>query len=146
MSVRDANQIAPPLADPDLDRLAGTWADPIEPQMFAGKHEGSLAQLAGITQFGVCHVTLEPGSMSALRHWHENEDEFVYVLAGQLTLIDDNGEHQLIEGSFAGFPAGCPNAHHLVNRTDAHATFIVVGSRRQGETIHFPDDDIAVRR
>lgn len=115
---------------------------------FAGKHEGRLAKSVGLTQFGVNYVTLDPGAMSALRHWHEAEDEFVYVLDGKLALIDENGEHALVAGSFAGFPGGEPNAHHLVNASDAPATFIVVGSRRPGEeTIHYPDDDFGpIRR
>jgi len=114
----------------------------IRAALFAGKHEARLAKSVGLTQFGVNLLTLDPGSMSALRHWHEAEDEFVYVLKGRLTLIDDNGEHGLVEGSFAGFPAGSANAHHLVNKSDEPATCIVVGSRRPGaETIHYPDDD-----
>ena len=118
-------------------------ADPIKPELFQGFHEGRLAALVGVTQFGVNHVTLEPGSVSALRHWHEAEDEFVYVLTGKLTLVDDNGAHTLGEGSFAGFPAGCPNAHHLQNRSEEPASFIVVGSRRPGaDTVHYPDDDL----
>ncbi len=87
------------------------------------------------------HVTLAPGAWSALRHWHEGEDEFVYVLTGHLTLIDDNGEHPLPAGSYAGFPAGHANAHHLVNRSDAPASVLVAGTRKPGlETIHYPDD------
>ena len=118
-------------------------ANPIERDRFAGRHESRLARSVGLTQFGVNRVTLEPGAMTALRHWHEAEDEFVYVLAGEVTLIDDNGEHRLIEGSFAGFPAGHANAHHLVNKSGAPATFIVVGSRKPGEeTIHYPDDNL----
>jgi uncharacterized cupin superfamily protein len=113
----------------------------LKEELFAGKHEGRLAKSVGLTQFGVNHVTLDPGSISALRHWHEAEDEFVYILRGTLTLIDDNGEHSLEEGAFAGFPAGEANAHHLVNRSAEPASFLVVGSRRPGEeTIHYPDD------
>jgi uncharacterized cupin superfamily protein len=123
--------------------LPDSWSDRIKPELFAGKHEARLAHAVDITQFGVNHVTLEPGSISALRHWHEAEDEFVYVLSGTLTLIDDNGEHTMERGSFAGFPAGCANAHHLVNRSNASAIFIVVGSRKPGEErIHYPDDAI----
>ena len=122
--------------------------NPIKPELFRGFHEGRLGELVGVAQFGVNHVTLEPGSISALRHWHEAEDEFVYVLSGRLTLVDDNGEHELTEGSFAGFPAGCPNAHHLQNRSEGPASFIVVGSRNPGaDTVHYPDDDLGpVRR
>jgi uncharacterized cupin superfamily protein len=121
--------------------LPKSLVDPIKPELFAGNHEGRLGKLVGMTQFGVNHVTLDPGAASSLRHWHEAEDEFVYVLAGKLTLIDENGEHELEAGSFVGFPAGEPNAHHLVNASDAPAVFLAVGSRRPGEeTIHYPDD------
>jgi len=123
--------------------LPDSWSGRIKPELFTGKHEARLARAVGITQFGVNHVTLEPGSISALRHWHEAEDEFVYVLSGTLILIDDNGEHTMEQGSFAGFPAGCANAHHLVNRSNASAIFVVVGSRKPGEErIHYPDDAI----
>jgi len=123
--------------------LPKSFVNPIKPERFAGKHEGRLGKLVGMTQFGVNHVTLDPGSISSLRHWHEAEDEFVYVLEGTLLLIDENGEHELEQGSFAGFPAGTPNAHHLANVSDAPACFLAVGSRKPGaETIHYPDDPI----
>jgi uncharacterized cupin superfamily protein len=112
-------------------------------QRFVGKHEQRLGHPVGLTQFGVNLVTLEPGSHSALRHWHEAEDEFIYVLEGELMLVDDNGEHQLRSGSFVGFPASVANAHHLINKSAASAAFIVVGSRKPGaETIHYPDDEL----
>lgn len=120
-----------------------TVVDPIKPELFAGNHEGRLGKLVGMTQFGVNHVTLDPGSISSLRHWHEAEDEFVYVLSGKLLLMDENGEHELEVGAFVGFPAGEPNAHHLVNACDGPASFLAVGSRRPGaESIHYPDDRI----
>jgi uncharacterized cupin superfamily protein len=103
--------------------------------------ERRLARLLGITQFGVNHVLLEPGAYSALRHWHEQEDEFVYVLSGELVLIDESGEHRLAEGMFAAFPAGEANAHHLANRSSASASFLSIGTRHRGEeVIHYPDD------
>lgn len=117
--------------------------NPIRPDWFAGVHEGQLGKQVDLTQFGVNHVTLDPGARSALRHWHEGEDEFVYVLAGELTLIDDNGEHVLAAGAFAGFPAGRPNAHHLANLSDKPAAYLAVGSRRPGaDVVHYPDDDL----
>ncbi len=123
--------------------LPKSLIDPIKPHLFVGTHEGRLGKLVGMTQFGVNHVRLEPGSISSLRHWHEAEDEFIYVLEGNLLLIDDNGAHELEAGSFAGFPAGAPNAHHLANVSDAPAVFLAVGSRKPGaETIHYPDDPI----
>lgn len=135
--VRHTSQVSISTGVPD------EWEDPIKPESFVGKHEGRLGKLVGMTQFGVNSVTLEPGSISSLRHWHEAEDEFVYVLAGELTMIDENGRHPIREGSFAGFPANEPNAHHLVNESDEPGTFIVVGSRRPGrDTVHYPDDDL----
>ncbi len=114
-------------------RLRSAW--------FVGAQERPLGRAAGVNQFGVNHLTLAPGAYSSLRHWHEGEDEFVYVLSGEVTLIDDSGEHRLSEGGFAGFAAGVANAHHLANRSDAPASLIVVGSRKRGlETIHYPDD------
>jgi uncharacterized cupin superfamily protein len=108
-----------------------------------GKHEAGLGKIVDLTQFGVNHVTLDPGSISALRHWHEGEDEFVYVISGSLTLVDNNGEHLLEEASFAGFPAGSPNAHHLVNKSQSVATYLAIGSRRPGNDVcHYPDDQL----
>lgn len=115
--------------------------NPIKAEWFVGVRSVALGRAVGVNQFGVNHVTLAPGAYSALRHWHEGEDEFVYVISGEVTLIDDNGEHVLAAGAFAGFPAGVPNAHHLANRSGAPASFIVVGARKRGqETIHYPDD------
>ena len=115
----------------------------IKPELFVGNHEAQLGKAVGLTQFGVNRVRLEPGSASALRHWHEGEDEFVYVLSGELTLIDDHGEHPMPPGTFAGFPAGEANAHHLVNRSDADAEYLAIGSRKPGEdACHYPDDPL----
>jgi uncharacterized cupin superfamily protein len=123
--------------------LPASWANPIKPELFAGKHEVQLGKAVGISQFGVNHVTLEPGSISSLRHWHEAEDELVFVLSGEITLVDDNGRCRLGPGSVVGFPAGVPNAHHLINDSSRSATFLAIGSRRPGEeTIHYPDDSI----
>jgi uncharacterized cupin superfamily protein len=122
---------------------ASTPPDPIRPELFRGRREVPLGKAVGVTQFGVNYVILEPGSVSALRHWHECEDELVFVLSGELTLIDNNGEHVLSEGAFAGFPAGSPNAHHLANRSTVPAAFLVVGLRKVGrETVHYPDDPL----
>ncbi len=124
---------------PWLDRA---YSSAIKPEWFEGQTEGRLAKPLGITQFGVNLVTLAPGAYSALRHWHAAEDEFVHVMSGELVLIDETGEHRLTAGSSAGFPAGVVNAHHLVNRSNAPASYLAVGSRRPGaETISYPDED-----
>ena len=115
----------------------------IKPELFEGHREAWLAKAVGLNQFGVNHVTLEPGACSSLRHWHEGEDEFVLVLTGAVVLIDENGEHLLEAGDYAGFPAGAPNAHHLVNTSAVPASLLVVGTRKRGEDrIHYPDDGI----
>ncbi|NKB99358.1 MAG: cupin domain-containing protein [Pseudomonadales bacterium] len=123
--------------DPD------TLANPINPDWFRGVHEARLAKEVGIDQFGVNKVTLDPGSYSALRHWHEGEDEFILILNGELTLIEDTGEHVLHQGSTVGFPAGVPNAHHLANRSAYPATYLAVGTRLPAkDVIHYPDNNL----
>nr|WP_282184535.1 cupin domain-containing protein [Azospirillum baldaniorum] len=85
---------------------------------------------------------LEPGAASALRHWHTRQDEFVYVLDGELTLVTDAGETVLRPGMCAGFPAGKPDGHQLVNRSDEPATYLEVGDRSAGDEAHYPDEDL----
>lgn len=115
----------------------------IRRELFAGRHEAQLGKQVGVSQFGVNHLILEPGAMSSLRHWHEGEDEFAYVLSGELVLIDEMGEHPLAAGDYAGFPAGVANGHHLANRSEAPAAVLVVGTRLRGtETLHYPDDPL----
>ena len=84
-----------------------------------GREKAALGNVAGLTQFGVNLTRLKPGAASALRHWHEQEDEFIYVLEGELVLIEDNGETLLRPGDCAGFKAGVPNGHQLVNNRNA---------------------------
>jgi uncharacterized cupin superfamily protein len=124
---------------------ASHWRPEAKAELFDGRREASLGKAVGLKQFGVNYLTLQPGGASSLRHWHEGEDEFVLALSGELTLIDENGEHLLAQGSFAGFPSASPNAHHLVNKSNAPATCIVVGTRKVGlERVHYPDDDGAI--
>jgi uncharacterized cupin superfamily protein len=128
--------------DTRLARLSELPVGRGEGERFAGREEVRLAKAVGVTQFGVNQVTLASGARTASRHWHAAEDEFVYVVSGTPTLIDENGPHALEAGSVVGFPAGVPNAHHLVNQSAEPAVLIVVGSRRPGEeTITYPDDN-----
>ncbi len=130
----------------DYDQLSvksgSLYPEPFRSEM-KGRNKSSLGNQVGLTQFGVNMTELEPGAKSALRHWHENEDEFVYILKGTLTLIDDNGETVLNAGDSAGFKAGDPNGHHLVNQTSEPAVYLEIGSRAQEERAHYPDDDLA---
>ncbi|HEX8166380.1 MAG TPA: cupin domain-containing protein [Beijerinckiaceae bacterium] len=102
----------------------------------------ALGDAAGLTQFGVNLVRLKPGAASSQRHWHENEDEFLIVLEGELVLVEDEGETILRAGDAAGFKAGVPNGHRLLNRTERDGVFLVVGSRAPAERAHYPDLDL----
>jgi uncharacterized cupin superfamily protein len=101
-----------------------------------------LGDAAGLTQFGVNLVTLEPGAWSSQRHWHSHEDEFVYVLSGELVLVTDRGEETLQAGDCAGFKAGVKDGHCLQNRTREMAKILVVGSRSEEDHGEYSDIDM----
>ena len=106
-----------------------------------------LGDAAGLTQFGVNLQRLPPGVWSSQRHWHSAEDEFVWVLEGEVVLVTDEGEQRLVAGDCAGFPAGVPNGHHLQNRSDREAVLLEVGSRREADdATHYSDVDMALPR
>jgi len=112
----------------------------------AGREKRRLGDALGLTQFGVNHVRLPPGNWSALRHWHIHEDEFVYVLAGELTLVSEAGRVLLKAGQAVGFPAGKANGHHLVNEGTADALYLEVGRRAESDTVFYPDADLVYSR
>ena len=101
-----------------------------------------LGDACGLTRFGVNLVTLGPGGQSALRHWHTLEDEFVYVLSGELVLVTDAGEQTLPAGMCAGYPAGRRDAHHFINRGPGPASYLEIGNRDPGDNGFYPDDDL----
>jgi len=101
-----------------------------------------LGLAGGLSQFGVNLVTVEPGAWSSQRHWHALEDEFVYVLDGEVALIEDEGEQPLGPGDCAAFPAGSRNGHHLINRGARPATILVVGSRNPDDHGEYSDIDM----
>jgi uncharacterized cupin superfamily protein len=111
--------------------------------MMQGRSSLRLGDAGGLTQFGVNLVTLAPGALSSLRHWHQNEDEFVMVTLGECTLVQDAGETVLRPGDCAAFPAGNPDGHHFLNRTDQVAQFLVVGSKAPREVATY--SDVALR-
>jgi uncharacterized cupin superfamily protein len=111
-----------------------------------GRSSLRLGDAGGLTQFGVNLVQIEPGGMSSLRHYHMEQDEFLMMTSGTLVLVDDDGEHEMQPGDCASFPAGDPNGHHLINRTDAPATFLVVGTRTPTETAYYSDIDMMVKQ
>ena len=101
-----------------------------------------LGDAAGLSQFGVNLLRLTPGAWSSQRHWHTAEDEFIYVVAGEVVLVTDAGEEVLRAGDGAGFKAGAANGHHLQNRSGADALVLEVGSRRGDDEAHYPDIDL----
>lgn len=116
------------------------------PKQFAavisGREKQRIGDTVGLTQFGVNITRIKAGAASALRHWHEQEDEFVYVVEGELTLIEDGGETVLRAGDAAGFKAGVANGHHLVNKSQRDALYLEVGTRAKRERAHYPDVDL----
>ncbi len=115
------------------------------PEPFASEMKGRfyrrLAPAAGLTDFGVSHVTLKPAGISSQRHWHEGEDEFVVILQGEAVLVEEDGETVMRPGDCAAFPKGVPNGHHLVNRSWEDCLFIAVG-RIAATDCHYPDVDM----
>src|SRR6478735_10481071 len=100
-----------------------------------------LGQAGGLADFGVNLMTLPPGGWSSQRHWHSHEDEFVYLLEGELVLVEDGGETQLRAGECAAFAKNSGNGHHLVNRSQAVAVYLEVGSRHPQDLTTCPDID-----
>jgi uncharacterized cupin superfamily protein len=108
----------------------------------AGREKRPLGDVFGLNVFGVNLTRLAPGAWSALHHRHGKQDEFVYVLQGAPTLVTGSGETPLSPGMCAGFPAG-GSAHHLENRTASDVLILEVGDRGAGDSVEYPDDDLA---
>jgi uncharacterized cupin superfamily protein len=125
---------------------ARTGYPPPYDRAVVGRERKRLGNVAGLDQFGVNLTTLKPGASSALRHWHEREDEFIYMLEGELVLIEDAGETLLKPGDAAGFKANSGNGHHLVNKSDRNAVYLEVGTRSKIERVEYPEADLLVVR
>ncbi len=113
-------------------------------EMMAGRSSLRLGDAGGLTQFGVNLVTLEPGALASLRHWHLKEDEFAIVLEGELFLIEDEGDTPMRPGDCAAWKAGVANGHHFVNRSDRPARFLVIGSKIADEVASYSDVDMKI--
>ena len=111
-------------------------------KLMSGREKRTLGDLFGLANFGVNLAQLAPGAASSLRHAHSKQDEFVYVLSGQATLITDAGETPLSAGMCAGFRAGTGNGHHLVNRSREVVVYLEIGDRTSGDSAIYPEDDI----
>jgi uncharacterized cupin superfamily protein len=133
----------------DIDKVpldTATGYPPPFNQAVSGRERKRLGNIAGLDQFGVNLCRLKPGAASSQRHWHANEDEFVYVLEGEVVLCEDSGETVLKPGDSAAWKARVANGHCLVNRTDRDAVVLEVGTRAAAERASYSDIDmLAVR-
>ena len=138
--------VKPPALDPATVAVkAGTdYPAPFKEGVEARQNR-RLGDALGLSQFGVNLVRLGPGVLSAQRHFHTHEDEFIMVVEGELTLITEAGEQVLGAGMAAGFPAGTADGHHLINRTAADAVYLEVGSRHPDDEVDYPDIDMLIR-
>jgi uncharacterized cupin superfamily protein len=127
-------------AAPPRTKASG-YPEPFASQM-TGRQKKPLGDLFALTNFGVNLTRLAPGAVSALRHAHTKQDEFVYILLGHPTLHTDEGRTKLAPGMCAGFKAGTGNGHRLINETDEEVTYLEVGDRTPGDEGSYPDDDL----
>jgi uncharacterized cupin superfamily protein len=136
-----------PLQLPALDpatvtTISGSGYPRVFAERMGDRVKRRIGDALGLTHMGVNLVTLAPGGQSALRHWHTNEEEFIYLLEGELTLVTNLGEQVLTAGMVAGFPAGRRDAHHFINRSPAPARYLEVGERNERDNAFYPDDDL----
>ena len=126
-------------------RLGSIYPAPFADRL-AGREKRALGDALRLTQFGVNLVTLPAGAWSSQRHWHAHEDEFIYVLQGEVTLVTDTGQKTLKAGMAAGFPAGKADGHHLINQSDNPALYLEVGTRAENEVAQYSDIDMVARK
>lgn len=125
-----------------LEVLTGTFYPPPHADKCLARQRRRLGDAAGLTQFGVNLLRLPPGAWSSQRHWHYEQDEFVYVLEGEAVLVTDAGEEVLKAGDCAGFKAGDRDGHHIQNRSDRDVMLLEVGTRVPGDGAEYPDIDL----
>ena len=133
----------------DIDKIpidTSTGYPPPYNKAVEGRSRKRLARAAGLSQFGVNVCTLKPGAASSQRHWHDNEDELVYVLSGEVVLREDEGEIVLKPGDAAAWKAGIANGHCIINRSNRDAVFIEVGSRAPTERAQYSEIDMVFVR
>ena len=132
----------PKVAIASMPQTNRTGYPPHYADVVQGRWVRRLAPVVGLTGFGASHVVLQPGAWSAQRHWHENEDELVVILAGEAVLIEDNGRTPMQTGDIAAFPKNDGNGHCIANESRAECTLLVIGQTVNGPA-HFPDVDLA---
>jgi uncharacterized cupin superfamily protein len=122
-------------------RSGSSYPAPLDREV-AGRSSINLGDAGGLTQFGVRITMLEPGAWSSHRHWHENEDEFLMMIEGELVMVENEGETIMRPGDCAAYKAGVTNGHHMVNRSDKPAKFLVAGTRAMIDRAHYSDVDM----
>lgn len=135
------NPVAVTAAEVPVRSKPSVYPEPFASRM-VGREKRQLGDLFGLTNFGVNLTRLAPNSVSALRHAHTKQDEFVYILQGRPTLHTDKGRTQLSPGMCAGFKAGTGNGHRLINETTEEVVYLEVGDRTPGDEGSYPDDDL----
>ena len=136
----------PKRIDPkDLPAQVGTFYPPPYDQPCRARERRKLGDAAGLTQYGVNLLRLPPGSWSSQRHWHTEQDEFVYIVSGEVVLVTDAGEEILKTGDCAGFKAGDKDGHHLQNRSNADALLLEIGTRLPSDAGEYPDIDMVFK-
>lgn len=133
--------IAMRVADAPPKAKQSNYPEPFASRV-AGRRKHPLGDLFGLKNFGVNLTHLAPGAISALRHAHTVQDEFVYILQGTPTLVTNAGDTLLQPGMCAGFKAGTADAHHLVNRGDEAVVYLEIGDRNPGDSADYPNDDL----
>ena len=128
-------------ADAPLRTRPSNYPEPFAARM-VGREKRPLGDVFGLTSFGVNLTRLAPGAVSALRHAHTKQDEFIYILQGHPTLCTDAGRTPLVPGMCAGFKAGTGNGHHLINETSDDVVYLEAGDRTPGDEGSYPDDDL----
>jgi uncharacterized cupin superfamily protein len=127
-----------------LPIVTGTLYPPPFDEPCRARQRTRLADAAGLTQYGVNLVRLKPGVWSSQRHWHIAQDEFIYILTGEVTLVTNAGAEILRAGDCAGFKAGDDDGHHLQNRSNADVTFLEIGTRLPGDGTNYSDIDMII--
>jgi uncharacterized cupin superfamily protein len=132
-----------PALDPATaeEKRGSGYPEPFKSRM-GDRVKRRLGAACGLKNLGINLVTLGPGGQSALRHWHTLEDEFVYVLEGEVVLVTNGGEQTLSAGMCAGYPAGSKDGHHFINRSQKTAKYLEMGTNVPGDTAFYPDDDL----
>lgn len=131
------------IADPEsIEARIGTGYPAPYAEPCLKRIKRALGNAVGLKNFGVNLTELPPGAWSAQRHWHTRQDEFIYVVEGELVLVTDEGEFTLKQGMSAGFKAGVANGHHLINKSDRPATYLEIGDRPAGDQAFYPEADL----